>query len=177
MSGLTDQAETVLVQLDTPAVSQPETVLPKRKRHQRLSRVQINAILSLTEAGQTLREVGAAIGCSHQTVSDVLHDFQDTRVLARKRLKAGSLELAERVIRKARPKEAVQVLEDLRVLTPAQPGPSGNQVNVLVLGGGSVPIDLPVTQALSPMSEALTVTAIPVSAAQREAKVAEKLKD
>lgn len=137
---------------DSVKILTPDPVSDKSKHGKRLGRPAIQAILSLAEVQRPVTEIAKQFGVSRDTVHRILRDFQDTRVLARKRLKAGSLELAERVIRKARPKEAVQVLEDLRVLTPAQPGPSGNQVNVLVLGMRQVPADIPVinTQALSP---------------------------
>lgn len=114
----------------------------KAKHGRRLSRVEINAILSLAEANRPVSAICREIGCSDDTVYNVLHDFQDARSLARKRLKAGSLELAERVLAKAKPKECVRVLEDLRVLTPPQQGPQSVQQNVIVLGARTAPGDI-----------------------------------
>ena len=131
-------------------------------RNYRLSRQRVAQILTLYDGTRTQVEVAQIVGVSQPYVHEVLRDFQDTRWLARRTLKNGAIKLSQRVINDATPKDAIRVLEDLKVLTPPQEG-QPSRVNILVLGARDTP-------ALSPPTEALTVTAVPVSDAEARRK-------
>ncbi len=112
------------------APSQPE--YSKAKNGRRLSKHQEQLILRLSDGSRSQRDVAEIVGCSQPTVHEVLERWSDTRQLAAKRLNAGADTLAARVVHKARPDVAVDVLERLGVVAPRK---SDSRPNITVVFG------------------------------------------
>lgn len=93
--------------------------------NKRLSAADHALIVRWADEGKTQTLIAQRLGVSQGRISQVLAEFRDSRPLARKRLEAGSLELAQRIVADADPDQAIDVLERLEVLPPKQAGGGG----------------------------------------------------
>lgn len=117
----------------------PETALQKPiPDYSRLSRADEALILKLAEDGRTQTEIAQLIGCSQPTVSDILRDFGDTRILARKRTHNRALDVANAAIEGSiiaandgKPEAALELLDRLEV-APKRQVDSGKGTQVLI---------------------------------------------
>jgi hypothetical protein len=75
---------------------------------------ELRILVMVREQGATQEDAAAAVGCHQSTVSRVLAKYDDTRPLARKRLEAAALEVAERAIRDGDPLKLLAKLDVLR---------------------------------------------------------------
>jgi hypothetical protein len=88
-------------------------------------------------------KVAAILHCHQATISRVLAKYADTSVLAKRTLSAGAQQMAERVVKDAKPKELIKVLkgiktpDGIRVLEPERDygaGHGGQPVNPIYVG-------------------------------------------
>lgn len=99
----------------------------------RLSGDEKSSILTMSRAGASLTEMSKSLGRDHSTISRFLATMRDTSDVARAIIRAGSVTLAERIVKKATVSEAMDVLSrpGIDVLTPAVgKGGAGNGFNV-----------------------------------------------
>lgn len=124
-----------------------ETALERIPDHTRLSRGDQALILKLREDGRTQVEIAQLVGCHQSSVSRLLQDFSDTRLLARETLRRDAHRFAERVVESADVDQSLEVLDRLEVLPKRQSDSKGG-VSVLI-GINASPIG-PDPIALSP---------------------------
>lgn len=122
----------------------------------RLSYADIALVLKLADDGKTQTTIAQLIGCSQPTISKVLHDFSDTKSLARKRadnlaLKA-VLKLDEAMDAAAEQGKASPMDSILKVAGLLG---SDTQSGVTVIVGGQVS-DVTFVSTLSPALSPLT---------------------
>jgi hypothetical protein len=89
--------------------------LPPREPGERLrSSDELRILVMVRERGHSQEDAAAAVGCHQSTVSRVLEKYDDTRPLARKRLEAAAVEVAERAIREGDPLKLLAKLDVVR---------------------------------------------------------------
>ena len=109
----------------------------------RLTNEEKIAILTLSSKGASIGDIARAVTRSESTVSRYLARMIDSTVLAKATLRAGAVNLAERIIAKADVKESIEVLTrpDIGVLQPAVKsgdGSGGWQLSVGINSCGTV---------------------------------------
>lgn len=114
----------------------------------KLTPAEATSILVLSRKGETTAQIAKSLGRNESTIARFLVKYADTRELAKAVLQAGAASLAERIVKKAEVREAIDVLsrpemEVLRPLPraggPAVGGPGfGIQVSVGVGSCGTV---------------------------------------
>lgn len=117
----------------------------KEKRPQRMTADEKITALTLSQNGSTISDIARKIKRNETTISRYLASMMDTSVLAKATIKAGAVALAERIVRKADVKEAIEVLSrpGVDILAPAarsggSQGGFGIQVSVAVGSCGAV---------------------------------------
>lgn len=98
------------------------------KGRRRLLPSEIRVILDLHAKGLSQNAIARRLNISQSTVAYWLSGFDDTRPLAKARLRAGALELAERVIERANPEEAIKALQGMDVIEGKKSGDGGVKV-------------------------------------------------
>jgi hypothetical protein len=106
----------------------------KRKPdYTRLSRAEVASVVALHRAGKTQTEIALTLGCNTSTVSRWLNQLGDTTELAKQKLRAGSAELVDRVLKRADIDQSLEVLDRLDVAPKRERNASnGNQVNIVI---------------------------------------------
>jgi DNA-binding MarR family transcriptional regulator len=113
----------------------PSTALDKPKPdYSRLTRDELNSLISLHRAGKTLTEIAAALKCSVPTVHDWVHKLTDTTDVAKLTIRASASELTDRLIAKAKPQDILEVLDRIGVIEKRQQESGKSGVTVLVGG-------------------------------------------
>lgn len=105
---------------------------PTRPAYKRLTQTQEALIVNLSRDGFTQTQIAQQIGCSQPAVSDVLRAFEDTRDLARLKLRNAAQRLAERVIINADVDQSLEVLDRLEVAPKRQIDSSRDRVTILI---------------------------------------------
>jgi hypothetical protein len=95
-------------------------------------------MLAMQEAGKSHKEIAAGVGVHLSTVYDTLNEWQDVRDLARKKLEASSLQVAERAITQSDP---LKLLEGIGVIEGSK---SGAPQILIAIGAPSSPLSPPV---------------------------------
>lgn len=103
-------------------------LVEKEKGRKRLIPSEIRVLLDLHQRGLSQNQIARRLNVAQSTVAYWLSSFDDTRPLAKARLRAGALELAERVIERANPEEAIKTLQGLDVLESKKGGDGGVKV-------------------------------------------------
>jgi hypothetical protein len=124
-------------------VATPKVGPQNEKKPARMSSDEKVTILTMSRNQKSIDEIAYAVGRSRTTVQRFLAEMIDTSELAKVTLKAGAVKLAERIIKKAEVREAIDVLSrpDIGVIAPAQKGlpvSGGIQVSVGVSSCGTV---------------------------------------
>lgn len=143
--GLQRQAEAIADTFPDPAKRIPD--------HSRLSRTEEILILQLHAEGKTQTAIAQVIGCSQPTVSRVVNDYTDSRVLAKAVLHKNAQALAERVVKHANVEEALEVLERIEVVAPKRQEQRAGNVSIVIgmpgQAAGVAPV-IDVSASLSP---------------------------
>ena len=126
----------------------------------RLSQRKIAKILALADEQKNNSEIARIVRCDDETVARTLDQWADMRPLARRLLESRAAKLAETVAKTKDAGVALKALGKLDVVREDS-APAGAQT-VIVIGATSDP--------LSPSRKTLSVSAIPVSDDQAQAK-------
>lgn len=122
----------------------PKVKEGNEKKPSRMTTDEKVTILTLSRAQKSIDEIADSVGRSRTTIQRFLAEMIDTSELAKVTLRAGAVKLAERIIKKAEVREAIDVLSrpDIAVIAPAQKGlpvgSGGIQVSVGVSSCGTV---------------------------------------
>lgn len=112
----------------------PETALEPIRDFTRLTPADIALILKLADDGRKQTDIAQVVGCSQSTVSQALHEFTDTREIAKRLANRAAEKLTKRVIDEADVDQSLEVLDRIGVLEKRQQE-SGRGNNVLVVIG------------------------------------------
>jgi predicted transcriptional regulator len=110
---------------------EPSVVITQNKPRRKLEPAEIRLILALAKKGLTQTEIAKRLQVNQATISRVLSEWDDSRALAKAKLRAGAAELAQRVIEKANVAESLDVLSRLDVL-PKEQATNDSGVKVFV---------------------------------------------
>jgi predicted XRE-type DNA-binding protein len=103
------------LQAEAEKLLQSMQQVPPREPGEKLRPRDELQILVMVKEQQMSQEAAAeAVGCHQSTVCRVLAKYDDTRPLARKRLEAAALEVAERAIREGDPLKLLAKLDVIR---------------------------------------------------------------
>jgi len=108
------------------------------KYGKRMSHKEIRLMLAMAEAGKSAPEIARSLGVSHNTVYAHLEDWQDMRDLARKKLDASALQVAERALAQSDP---LKLLEGIGVIEGAKTG--APQI-MIAIGAPASPLTPPI---------------------------------
>jgi hypothetical protein len=127
------QAEAIANHYLTPAATKAPAESPSYRRMTDSERL---TILQLHEKGMTQSAIAQQLGRAVSSVHEVIQTYTPTKTLAKRKLAAAALRMAENVIENGGPKEHVRALEGLDVLHPKQQNTNISvQINGLVLHG------------------------------------------
>ena len=141
----------------TKAVSSPPSPTKRYQRpHKHLSGEQLGLLVQLYQAGTPQTEIAGVLKVTDAAVSYWVNKLcYDSRDHARKLLNGSALALAQRVVRQAKPTEAIDVLERIEVLPGRQQQVGGGVTVVIGMPGQPVPIPLELAKA-SPFAGQIT---------------------
>jgi hypothetical protein len=130
---LQTQAEKLLERMKTLPPRDPgEPLRPTEELH----------IMQLTERGLRQEAIAVDVGCHQSTVSRTIAKYTDTRPLARKRLEAEALTMAERIITDGKPETLLKVMAKLDVVRDEDARPADAGV-IIQIGFAGVPVPTP----------------------------------
>jgi len=138
----------VTTQPEAAARTSADTPRDTAKFGRRLTHLQIAQILHLSAEGKSNLEIGRLVGCDDATVGRTLGRFGDTRILARKVLERGSVQLAETVVKTKDSAVALKALGKLDVVREDQ----ASETNIAILMGTPEQPLLPPAIDITPLS-------------------------
>ncbi len=124
---------------DTPEAiakwAEKKTASTESYTYKRLSDSERLAILTQHEKGETLTSIAQRFNRSLSTIHDVVQTYAPTVSLAKRRLQAASLQMAENIIENGLPRDHVATLKGINVLEESDSSVPKVVVQIGVLGG------------------------------------------
>ena len=134
----------------------------EKPSYTRLTRADHMTIMHLHDEGLTLTAIAERLNRSVSTIHEVVQIYQPTTDLAKRKLAASALQMAENVIDNGQPRDHVQALRGIGVLE----GGESNELKIgIAIGLPGLPIQASIGQAGQSMHEpTVTVCSAPAQA-------------
>ncbi|MGV1037697.1 MAG: hypothetical protein ACOYD0_11835 [Candidatus Nanopelagicales bacterium] len=106
---------------------------PERKKGQRLTHGEIRLALLLRDEGLSQWAIAHRLNTTQATISRLLAQWQDTRVIAKAVLHKAAKKMATRLVDEASASETIDILERIEVLAPKKRDTEDSgKVNVMI---------------------------------------------
>jgi transposase len=115
--------------------------------YKRLTDADRLTILTLYDKGVSYEAIAERLGRSSSTIHDVVQTYAPTVDIAKRRLRAASLEMAENIIKNGLPRDHVATLKGINVLEESDSSVPKVVVQIGVMGSD---VQVSLSQALSP---------------------------
>jgi hypothetical protein len=115
--------------------------------YRRLTDADRLTILTLHDKGETYEAIAKRLSRSISTIHEVVQTYAPTVDIAKRRLRAASLDMAENIIRNGLPRDHVATLKGINVLEESDSSVPKVVVQIGVMGSD---VQVSLSQALSP---------------------------